>query len=637
MKTTASCIFTLLLAGTTAHVSAVGGGGTPLYTNLIANPDAEASAGAADFGSVAAPVGWTTSSNFTAVPYGIGSNLHLNMLDSAAIGGGLNYFAGGPDTALATAFQSINFSDLAAAVDAGSLAVQLTALLGGYLNEADNMSLTATFRDASDASLGAFSLGPVTPAQRVGMSQLRYRFGRAVVPVGARTADIVLTATRVEGSYNDGYADNLSFQLAPAQSTATFAGTSTAIPGGTGTFTSLGAPSLSGGKVAFLGTGTGGQSGIYRIIPQEPTIPQEPIRIADLNTSIPNGTGNFTGLSAPRLSGNNVAFHGMGTGGQNGIYVTIPQDPVSPQDPIRIADLTTAIPNGTGNFTAFTIGTEAPAPKISGESVVFLGAGMGGQQGVYGKFGGALLRLADTATSIPGGTGTFSSFGAVALPQDPLIPQDPTAPQDPVRVGFIGFGAGGQQGIYDYSAGTLSAVFNTATAIPSGTGTFTGFGSLSLAPQEPTAPQDPLRAAFIGLGSGGQQGVYSTIDTPLALVADLDTPIPFGLGNFTGFETVSASETDVAFLATGDGGQLGIYNLLGGSLLKVVDLSDTIDGKTIIDLDLTSTGAFNPIAYQATFSDGSQGIYTSTPAPEPGSAVLLAGGGVLLGLRRRRG
>ena len=91
-------------------------------------------------------------------------------------------------------------------------------------------------------------------------------------------------------------------------------------------------------------------------LPQEPIIPGTPI--------------------APAIHGNNVAFFGAGSGGQQGIYVGLPQDPV------RIADAATAIPGGTGNFTSFTHPGIPPNPIISGNNVAFFGAGSGGQQGV---------------------------------------------------------------------------------------------------------------------------------------------------------------------------------------------------------------------------------------------------------------
>src|SRR5207248_10223054 len=128
----------------------------------------------------------------------------------------------------------------------------------------------------------------------------------------------------------------------------------------------------------------GGQQGIYVSIPTEPIIPVEPFRIADTSTAIPGGTGTFTSFTHPGIppnpviSGYNVVFFGAGSGGQQGIYRVLPQDPVIPGNPVKVVDLNTAIPGGSGNFTALP-----QEPFISGNNVVFLGNGAGGQQGVY--------------------------------------------------------------------------------------------------------------------------------------------------------------------------------------------------------------------------------------------------------------
>ena len=148
----------------------------------------------------------------------------------------------------------------------------------------------------------------------------------------------------------------------------------TAIPDGTGNFTSF-FPQLSthGGEAAVLAAGSGGQQGIYRLS-QGP-----PIKVADLNTAIPEGTGNFTSfpLASPAISSGNVAFVGNGSAGQQGVYrgMTGP--------PIKLADLNTAIPGGSGNFTSFLVQGPPIAPAISGENVAFIAGGSGGQQGVY--------------------------------------------------------------------------------------------------------------------------------------------------------------------------------------------------------------------------------------------------------------
>src|SRR5690242_16889140 len=108
-------------------------------------------------------------------------------------------------------------------------------------------------------------------------------------------------------------------------------GTATPIPGGTGNFVTFADPSISSGNVAFLATGVG-QQGVYRSacqIPPSPITPPSPIRVADFSTAIHAGIGNFTAFSTSTVSGFNTAFVGSGVG-QQGVYVTIPGDPCSP-------------------------------------------------------------------------------------------------------------------------------------------------------------------------------------------------------------------------------------------------------------------------------------------------------------------
>ncbi|MDA2921278.1 hypothetical protein MYX76_17600, partial [Desulfobacterota bacterium AH_259_B03_O07] len=46
-------------------------------------------------------------------------------------------------------------------------------------------------------------------------------------------------------------------------------------------------------------------------------------KVADTNTPIPGGTGTFTGIGVPSLDGDNVVFQGFGTSEQQGIYTDI--------------------------------------------------------------------------------------------------------------------------------------------------------------------------------------------------------------------------------------------------------------------------------------------------------------------------
>lgn len=383
----------------------------------------------------------------------------------------------------------------------------------------------------------------------------------------------------------------------------------TAIPGGTGNFTSLPrGPSLSGSTVVFFGAGSGGQQGIYV---QNPFIHSEAIRIADLTTLLTDGQGPIETLLGelqaaqapiPGGSGDNAVFYAAGSGGQRGIYA------YTNNTLWRVADTNTVIPGGSGSFTGFTRPGLAPSPTISGNNVAFYGESSGGQQGVYASINGSLTRIADTTTAIPGGTGSFT-----AIPVDPNLSGD--------GVAFMGNGSGGQQGIYRGAlSGSLTKVADKNTAIPGGTGNFTSF-----IPGDPVIPGDPIlpaidgaSVAFFGAGSGGQQGVYVMQHGPPIRVADTQTAIPGGIGSFTSFGAVSVSETDVAFLGVGTGGQTGIYGLTGSQLIKVIAVGDMISGKTVTGLNFTRGGLFgDPIAFQATFDDGSQALYTMAVVAPP--------------------
>jgi hypothetical protein len=66
------------------------------------------------------------------------------------------------------------------------------------------------------------------------------------------------------------------------------------------------APPIDGTSVAFFGAGSGGQHGIY-VLSRGP-----PIKIADAATAIPGGTGNFTSFGDVSLSDTDVALLGVG-------------------------------------------------------------------------------------------------------------------------------------------------------------------------------------------------------------------------------------------------------------------------------------------------------------------------------------
>jgi hypothetical protein len=189
--------------------------------NLIVNGNAESGTGSSD-SSTTAPVpipGWTTTTNITEHTYDpAGSGAFPDVNASAAIGGGNQFFAGGPFTGagntVETATQDVAVSAAAAEIDAGGVTATLAAALGGFSTQADNAAVTATFMGAAGEQLGTLTIGPVTAADRNNTTALLPRSGSGPVPPGTRTVRVALAETKIDGTYNDAYADNLSLTLA---------------------------------------------------------------------------------------------------------------------------------------------------------------------------------------------------------------------------------------------------------------------------------------------------------------------------------------------------------------------------------------------------------------------------------------
>ena len=179
--------------------------------NLLVNPGAEAGPGAPDAVTQLPLPGWTVESTFTAVNYGAPG--FLTLADSATLGGGTNFFAGGPGGALGAATQVVDVSGAAAEIDAGKVTATLSALLGGYATQTDYAALSATFLNAGGATLGAIRLVAVNPGDRNSVTALVARSSSAPVPAGTRQISVRIDAVREEGSYNDGYIDNVSLVL----------------------------------------------------------------------------------------------------------------------------------------------------------------------------------------------------------------------------------------------------------------------------------------------------------------------------------------------------------------------------------------------------------------------------------------
>ena len=181
--------------------------------NLIVNGDAEAGIGSSNGGLVTVP-GWSTESNFTVVKYGASGGFP-SATDPGPANRGLNFFAGGENNGSSRATQTIDLSALSTEINTGASRYNLSGWVGGYESQNDHATLTAYFYSYT-AYVDFSSPGGGSTSDRGYRTGLLFLDAEGFIPVNTTTVVIALDMTRDAGSYNDGYADNLSFRVAPA-------------------------------------------------------------------------------------------------------------------------------------------------------------------------------------------------------------------------------------------------------------------------------------------------------------------------------------------------------------------------------------------------------------------------------------
>lgn len=188
--------------------------------NLVVNPGAEDSPGS-DVPTVVKPVGWTTTGNLSAWTYAAREGDRPTQAFSATIGGGANFFAGGPGDnsgkqTTHTASQTIDLTGAATEIDAGQVGATLTAFIGGYTSDEDLATVTARFLDAAGAALGSVRVGPVTVADRKRLTVLLKRTAQANLPASTRSIAVVITVTANGNGAHHAFIDNISLTLGKA-------------------------------------------------------------------------------------------------------------------------------------------------------------------------------------------------------------------------------------------------------------------------------------------------------------------------------------------------------------------------------------------------------------------------------------
>jgi hypothetical protein len=205
-------------------------------------------------------------------------------------------------------------------------------------------------------------------------------------------------------------------------------------------------------------------------------------------------------------------------------------------------------------------GTLAGASGVGYESGV---AYYGSRSGVSGPLsllsqavGGAPQELVTPATPIPGGSSTFTN----------LFDHRPG-----VAGGSVLFAdrnnANTSRGVYlRSSAGSISVVADTTTAVPQLGGTFTFFNALAL---------DDARAVIQGSSSAGGSGVYAWEGTGLTTLATTGGAVPGRAETFASFSGVAAADGAVAFSGSAAGYQGLFLSIDGGASFAAVAGTDT--------------------------------------------------------------
>jgi hypothetical protein len=182
-------------------------------TNLITDPGAEQAVSGSGGGQVLVP-GWSSASGstFTAVAYGASGGFP-DLKSPGPADRGKNLFAGGPGGATSMAEQTDSVEQYRNLINSGKARFALSAWLGGYAEQGDYATLTVTWQTSAGATLGQATIGPVTEAQRSGVTEMLFRSVSGTVPAATGKARLTLSMIREAGEYNDGYADDLTLKI----------------------------------------------------------------------------------------------------------------------------------------------------------------------------------------------------------------------------------------------------------------------------------------------------------------------------------------------------------------------------------------------------------------------------------------
>jgi hypothetical protein len=263
-------------------------------------------------------------------------------------------------------------------------------------------------------------------------------------------------------------------------------------------------------------------------------------RIADQTTPSTDGS-DIRGFNTPQLGGSTVVF---GAHSENGLF-SLFAAPASGGALVKLADQNTPVPGGTGNFTTSDYGFVQPfqregcnVPVVGSTHAAFVGNDAANQIGVYSVplKGGKTVVLVNDSTPIPGA---------------PVPPQGVTyfnSEYVPCNVSILGntvtfdIGGGDGEGVYSVATNgrSLARIADNNTAQPA-VGPFPTAGNFF----EPTMAGKTI--VYIGATTGGPYGIYTGGNTtPIApVITDGDSEA----SEFDQFANPSVAHGTILFAA----------------------------------------------------------------------------------------
>lgn len=388
------------------------------------------------------------------------------------------------------------------------------------------------------------------------------------------------------------------------------------------------------------------------------------------STARPDGAGKFSPLN-PSLDGGVIVFNQgdvcAGCAAPDSIWAANPAS----GELRKLVSTTTAIPGGSGSFGSF-----GAAPIARGGSVVFIGYDANSRPGLYKvpTAGGAVTRLADTSTGVPGASKPFTTFGFKGFQHDgttvvftggatgvtgvysirldgsglariadsntpvnsqvcDLFPVM-TFSKPSVSNGNIAFMG---QTTFDYSVGftalytqPLSKVAAPACAGPSPSAVNSEQGlpinpAVQLRTQLDYGRMDGARLVFRAAKAGtAVGGIFSTgmemssAGGALTTIVDSTTQLPgFGAVSFIGNFAFAVDAGGTVFQAHDPTGKSALFLAGSGVVTRVAGTGDAAGSSTIAAVDAPGPGSVqaSAVAFTGTGSDGSHAIYFARPIP----------------------